>query len=65
MLIHEMAEVECRSALERANISRLGCALDNQPYVVPINVAFDGHFLYGFTTLGQKIEWMRSNPLVS
>ena len=64
MFIHEMAAYECRSALQKANIGRLGCALNNQPYVVPINFAFDGNFLYGFTTLGQKIEWMRSNPLV-
>jgi nitroimidazol reductase NimA-like FMN-containing flavoprotein (pyridoxamine 5'-phosphate oxidase superfamily) len=31
---------------------------------VPINFAFDGTYLYGFTTLGQKIAWMRANPLV-
>jgi nitroimidazol reductase NimA-like FMN-containing flavoprotein (pyridoxamine 5'-phosphate oxidase superfamily) len=42
----------------------LACARDDQPYVVPINFAFDGTYLYGFTTEGQKIEWMRSNPSV-
>jgi nitroimidazol reductase NimA-like FMN-containing flavoprotein (pyridoxamine 5'-phosphate oxidase superfamily) len=29
-----------------------------------MHFAFDGKQLYGFTTVGQKIEWMRSNPLV-
>jgi nitroimidazol reductase NimA-like FMN-containing flavoprotein (pyridoxamine 5'-phosphate oxidase superfamily) len=30
-----------------------------------MNLAFDGGtYLYGFTTLGLKVEWMRSNPLV-
>ena len=65
MFIHEMTIDECHAALSKANVGRLGCALNNQPYVVPINFAFDGTYLYGFTTLGQKVEWLRSNPLVS
>lgn len=64
MFIHEMSIDECRNALQKANVGRLACARDGQPYTVPINFAFDGTYLYGFTTLGQKIEWMRANPLV-
>ena len=74
MLIHEMTEKECSAALEQARVGRLACARDNQPYVVPIFFAYHeehiygvhlhGRHLYGFTTFGQKIEWMRSNPLV-
>ena len=73
MLIHEMTEDECRTALERVGFGRLACARDNQPYVLPIYFSYDGTHLYGFSTpeqiygfstLGQKIEWMRSNPLV-
>jgi nitroimidazol reductase NimA-like FMN-containing flavoprotein (pyridoxamine 5'-phosphate oxidase superfamily) len=74
MLIHEMTEKECSDALERARVGRLACARDNQPYVVPVFFAYQGghiygvhlpgRHLYGFTTLGQKIEWMRANPLV-
>jgi hypothetical protein len=64
MLIREMTEDECRLALERSSFGRLGCARDNQPYVVPISFSYDGRHLYGFSTPGQKIEWMRANPLV-
>jgi nitroimidazol reductase NimA-like FMN-containing flavoprotein (pyridoxamine 5'-phosphate oxidase superfamily) len=64
MFIHEMTELECRQALEKADFGRLACARDNQPYVVPIYFAFDDDYIYGFTTLGQKIEWMRLNPHV-
>jgi len=64
MLIRELTEEECRRVLERLNFGRLGCALDNQPYVVPIYFSYDGRHLYGFSTPGQKIEWMRANPLV-
>jgi nitroimidazol reductase NimA-like FMN-containing flavoprotein (pyridoxamine 5'-phosphate oxidase superfamily) len=64
MVIREMTEDECRRALERLNFGRLGCARDNQPYVVPIYFSYDGRHLYGFSTPGQKIEWMRANPLI-
>ena len=65
MFIHEMSRTECNDALARAKFGRLACAHDNQPYVLPLNFGFDGgDYLYGFTTLGQKVEWMRSNPLV-
>ena len=64
MVIHDLSEVECQQALTHASYGRLGCARDDQPYVVPIYFAYDGKHLYGFTTLGQKVEWMRSNPLV-
>ena len=65
MFIHEMSREECDEMLAQAKFGRLACARDNQPYVLPLNFAFDGdNYLYGFTTLGQKIEWMRSNPLV-
>jgi uncharacterized protein len=66
MFIHEMTVSECREALESTHVGRLACAYNNQPYVVPMNFAADGNYLYlyGFTTLGQKIQWMRSNPLV-
>ncbi len=64
MLIHAMTEDECATALERANFGRLACARGDQPYIVPIYFSYDGEHLYGVTTLGQKIEWMRSNPLV-
>lgn len=64
MFIHEMSDAECRHVLQGANVGRLACARDNQPYVVPIYFAFDGDYIYGFTTVGQKVEWMRSNELV-
>ncbi len=64
MLISEMTIDECRSVLAGVHLGRLACARDNQPYVVPFNFAYHGEHLYAFSTLGQKIEWMRTNPLV-
>ena len=59
-----MTESECRTALKQMDFGRLACARGNQPYVVPVHFSYDGRHLYGLTTLGQKIEWLRSNPLV-
>jgi nitroimidazol reductase NimA-like FMN-containing flavoprotein (pyridoxamine 5'-phosphate oxidase superfamily) len=69
MVIHEMSKEECLNTVKRSRVARLACALENQPYVVPIYYAYhkatDGEsYLYGFTTQGQKVEWMRANPLV-
>jgi len=64
MVISEMSGEECRDLVARLEFGRLACAHQNQPYIVPIYFAFDSDHLYGFTTLGQKVEWMRSNPLV-
>ena len=69
MRIVEMTEAECLEVLAGGRVARLGCARDNQPYVVPIYYAYDRapdgtSYLYGFTTVGQKVEWMRANPRV-
>lgn len=64
MFIHEMNEFECRQALRQATVGRLACARDNQPYVVPIYFVLNREHVYAFSTLGQKVDWMRTNPRV-
>jgi nitroimidazol reductase NimA-like FMN-containing flavoprotein (pyridoxamine 5'-phosphate oxidase superfamily) len=64
MLIQEITASECLNILARTRVGRLGCAHEDQPYVVPISFVYEAPYLYGFTTMGQKVEWMRSNPLV-
>ena len=64
MRIDEMSKQECCDLLTRLGFGRLACAHENQPYVVPVYFAYEVDRLYGFATMGQKIEWMRVNPLV-
>jgi len=64
MLIQEMTRQESVDLLARTRLGRLGCAHEGQPYVTPMYFAYDGGYLYSFSTLGQKITWMRANPLV-
>jgi len=68
-MIREMSNEECLRVLAGARLAKLACAHENQPYVVPVYLAYrepsSGEAcLYGFTTLGQKVVWMRANPLV-
>jgi nitroimidazol reductase NimA-like FMN-containing flavoprotein (pyridoxamine 5'-phosphate oxidase superfamily) len=64
MHIVSIGRVECIELLNRVSVGRLACALENQPYVVPVCFAYEPDCLYVFSTLGQKIEWMRQNPKV-
>ena len=64
MLIQELTRQESLDLLSRAHLGRLACAHQSQPYVVPIYFAYDNEYLYSFSTVGKKIEWMRANPKV-
>ena len=65
MFIKEVTNCECLEILTEKRLGRLACARENQPYIVPFHFVYDGQkSLYAFSTFGQKIEWMRANPLV-
>jgi uncharacterized protein len=64
MVILALTNDECIKALTRLGVGRLACSHGNQPYIVPIYFAYHERYLYSFATLGQKIEWLRANPLV-
>ena len=64
MLITKLRSGECRKLLARVGFGRLACVSNNRPYIVPIYFSYEAEFLYCFSTLGRKIEWMRENPLV-
>lgn len=61
-----MSPPECEEILNRTDLGRLACAHEGQPYIVPIYFSFDADrtCLYTFSTVGQKIAWMRDNPKV-
>lgn len=64
MQIEAISKQQCGELLTRVSTGRLACSLDNQPYVVPVSFAYDDGYIYIFSTLGRKIEWMRANPKV-
>jgi uncharacterized protein len=64
VLIQELSRQASLELLARMRLGRLACVQGTQPYVVPFYFAYDDDCLYSFSTVGQKIEWMRANPLV-
>lgn len=64
MLVQDLNKQECCELLKRVGFGRLGCTNKNRPYVVPIYFACEPDHLFGFSTAGKKIAWMRTNPLV-
>jgi len=64
MLIHDMTRQASIDLLARTHLGRLACARDGQPYITPMYFSYDEDHLYSFSTLGQKIAWVRANPLV-
>lgn len=66
MVIHELTAEQSREVLARSEVGHLACARFDQPYVVPIHFSFDAarDCVYAFSTVGQKVQWMRENPKV-
>jgi nitroimidazol reductase NimA-like FMN-containing flavoprotein (pyridoxamine 5'-phosphate oxidase superfamily) len=65
MQIEQLKEEECLKILKLKQLGRIACSYNDQPYIVPLNFVFDGDkYLYASSVIGQKITWMRKNPLV-
>jgi nitroimidazol reductase NimA-like FMN-containing flavoprotein (pyridoxamine 5'-phosphate oxidase superfamily) len=65
MVIRELTRQASLDLLKRTHLGRLACARANRPYIIPIYFAYQDNSLYCAATVGQKIEWMRENPLVA
>lgn len=64
MHIEELTKIASLIFLSGHRFGRLACASNSQPYITPFNFVYYENFLYSFGTVGQKINWMRANPLV-
>ncbi len=63
-MIGLLMDDEIEALLRRHRVGRLGCSVNDRPYVVPINYVYDGESVYGYSTVGRKIEIMREQPRV-
>ena len=59
-----LSEDEIEALLRRRRIGRIGCCVDEQPYVVPVSYAYDGSAVYAISGPGRKIDAMRTQPRV-
>jgi nitroimidazol reductase NimA-like FMN-containing flavoprotein (pyridoxamine 5'-phosphate oxidase superfamily) len=63
-MITTLSEVNKREVLESARVGRLGCIVDGEPYIVPINYKFEDDCIYSHSLPGLKIASLRKNPRV-
>ena len=60
-----VSRAEIDAVIQEANVCRLGLAMDNRPYVVPISFGYDGEALYIHTApKGKKLDYIGANPRV-
>src|SRR5687768_17480026 len=59
-----LSQDEIEALLRRCRIGRIGCCVDEQPYVVPVSYAYDGSAVYSISGPGRKIDAMRAQPRV-
>src|SRR5918996_1672237 len=53
---------EVRKLFQLARVARLGCIVNGEPYVVPVNCYLEGDNLYSHSLPGLKISGLRENP---
>ncbi len=51
-----------RKMFQSTRVVRLGCVVNGEPYVVPINCHLEDDYLYSHSLPGLKISGLRENP---
>ena len=57
-----LTDNEARKLFQLARVARLGCIVNGEPYVVPINCQLEDDCLYSHSLPGLKISGLRENP---
>jgi len=61
-VITTLTDEQVRSLFRSARVARLGCVVNGDPYIIPINYNFDGDCVYSHSLPGMKISGLRENP---
>lgn len=56
-----LSDSEARRLFQATRVARLGCIVNGEPYVVPINCYLEGDDLYSHSLPGLKISGLREN----
>ena len=56
-----LSDDEARNLFQFARVVRLGCIVNGEPYVVPINCHLEDDYLYSHSLPGLKISGLREN----
>ena len=63
-MVGELSQEECIRVLSENSLGRLASQADGEVYLIPLGFAWDGQRPVFETSMGKKIEMMRSNPRV-
>ena len=61
-MLGDLTREQIEHLLHSEVVGRIGCHAEDRTYVVPVNYAYDGEFLYGHAAPGMKLRMMRANP---
>jgi uncharacterized protein len=64
MMVGLLSCEEIETLLQRQCVGRIGCSIDERPYIVPMRYVYDGAAVYAVSGPGLKIDAMRAQPLV-
>jgi nitroimidazol reductase NimA-like FMN-containing flavoprotein (pyridoxamine 5'-phosphate oxidase superfamily) len=62
--VTELNNDEIEEFVKRLDYGHLACCSGGEPYVVPIHYAYEGGYIYVYTTQGKKSEIISKNPRV-
>jgi uncharacterized protein len=63
-MLGELNKREIIEFLERKFIGRIGCHLNGETYIVPVNYVYQNNAVYTHSGEGKKIKMLRANPRV-
>jgi nitroimidazol reductase NimA-like FMN-containing flavoprotein (pyridoxamine 5'-phosphate oxidase superfamily) len=63
-MLGELSSEQIEHLLHREVVGRIGCHANGKTYVVPVNYAYDGVYLYGHAADGMKLRMLRANSEV-
>ena len=61
-MMKTLSQDDARLLFDIARVARLGCIVNGEPYVVPVNCLLEGDYLYSHSLPGLKIMGLRENP---
>jgi nitroimidazol reductase NimA-like FMN-containing flavoprotein (pyridoxamine 5'-phosphate oxidase superfamily) len=61
-MMKTISDQEARELFQHSRVARLGCVVNGEPYVVPINCQLLDDYLYSHSLPGLKISALRENP---
>jgi nitroimidazol reductase NimA-like FMN-containing flavoprotein (pyridoxamine 5'-phosphate oxidase superfamily) len=61
-MFSKLSDNDAQELLATGRVARLGCIVNDAPYVVPISYYFEGGYAYSHSLPGLKISALRDNP---